>query len=93
MLEEQLRQNIPADLPGADSIDVDQIVDQIDAEDLQKATEIAEKYIAPENIAEYAEMAANGNLSELKEQVQGDLSEADQQALRELYEKYKDIIP
>lgn len=93
MLEEQLRQSIPSENPGADAIDASKIVDQMDTEDLQKATEIAEKYIDSGNIGKYVEMVADGNLSELKEQVQNDLSEADQQTLLELYEKYKGLVP
>lgn len=90
LLEEQLHK---AAGESGSSIDVSEIVDNMDKEDIQKAADIAEKYVSSENIGEYVEMVKDGRLSELKQQVQGEITEADKQELMELYEKYKDQIP
>lgn len=91
LLEEQFSKVLEEN--GISGVDVSKIVDNIEPEDMEKAIDIAEKYVEPEKISEYVELAKDGNISEVKQRVKQELSGTDEQELRELYEKYKNQIP
>ena len=74
-------------------IDVSEIIDQMDQADVERVTEIAEKYISPDNIQEAAGLAASGNMEGLKDMAQEQLTQEDKEELQALYEKYKGQIP
>ena len=90
LLEEQIGNNINI---GGQNVNVSEIVDQMDEEDVQKVTGIAEKYISPDNLKQAAAMAADGDLEGLKDMAGGQLTEEDKNELQEIYEKYKNQIP
>lgn len=90
LLEEQIGNNINI---GGQNVNVSEIVDQMDEQDVQKVTGIAEKYISPDNLKQAAAMAANGDLEGLKDMAGGQLTEEDKNELQEIYEKYKNQIP
>lgn len=90
LLEEQIGNNINI---GGQNVNVSEIVDQMDEQDVQKVTEIAEKYISSDNVKQAAAMAANGDLEGLKDMAGGQLTEEDKNELQEIYEKYKNQIP
>ena len=69
------------------------VMNQMDEEDVEKVSQIAEKYISPENIRQAAGMAASGDVEGLKSLAEGQLTEEDKNELMGLYEKYKDQIP
>ena len=50
-------------------------MDQMDQADVDKVTEIAEKYISPDNIQEAAGLAASGNMEGLKDMAKEQLSQ------------------
>lgn len=93
IIEEQFRSEKESGVLDIDDETVSKVIESIEPEDLQEAADIAEKYIEPENIGEYVDMVKEGNLSELEQQFQDQVSMEDQQRLMELYEKYKDQIP
>ena len=68
-------------------------MNQMDEEDVEKVSQIAEKYISPENIRQAAGMVASGDVEGLKSLAEGQLTEEDKNELMGLYEKYKDQIP
>ena len=78
---------------GGQQIDVSEVVEDMDQEDVETITGIAEKYISPENIKQAAGMAANGDVEGLKDLAGDQVSEEDMAQLQDLYEKYKDQIP
>ena len=65
----------------------------MDQADVERVTEIAEKYISPDNIQEAAGLAASGNMEGLKDMAQEQLTQEDKEELQALYEKYKGQIP
>lgn len=78
---------------GGQKVDVSEIIDNMDEEDVQRVTDIAEKYVSEESIGDYIEMAQQGDISQIKEYAQETLSDEDKEELKDLYEKYKDQIP
>ena len=76
---------------GAD-IDVSSIADHFEEQDVKQATEIAEKYISPENIQQAAALVASGDTEGLQALAEGQVTEEDKQKLQELYEKYKGLL-
>ncbi len=90
LLTEQFGKTIDV---GGQQIDVSEIVEDMDQEDVETITGIAEKYISPENIKQAAGMAANGDVEGLKDLAGDQVSEEDMAQLQDLYEKYKDQIP
>ncbi len=93
MLEAQIGQTVRINGQETDVSDIAaQIEQQMDEEDVQKITEIAEKYISPENIRQAANLAAGGDMEGLKNLAEGQISEEDKQKLQGLYDKYKDQI-
>ncbi len=93
MLEAQIGQTVRINGQETDVSDIAaQIEQQMDEEDVQKITEIAEKYISPENIRQAANLAAGGDTEGLKNLAEGQISEEDKQKLQGLYDKYKDQI-
>lgn len=90
LLTEQFGKTIDV---GGQQIDVSEVVEDMDQEDVETITGIAEKYISPENIKQAAGMAANGDVEGLKDLAGDQVSEEDMAQLQDLYEKYKDQIP
>ena len=89
MLEEQIGKSINV---GGQEIDVSEIVNQMEEQDVEKVTEIAEKYISKDNIKQAADMAARGDVEGLRGLAEGQITEEDKNELQELYNKYKDQI-
>lgn len=73
--------------------EVSQVIDQMEAEDVETLTDIAQKYISPENIRQAAELAASGDLEKLQDLAEDQVSGEDQAKLQELYEKYRTQVP
>lgn len=90
LLEEQIGRSLTI---AGQKIDVSEIMDQMDQADVERVTEIAEKYISPDNIQEAAGLAASGNMEGLKSMAQEQLTQEDKEELQALYEKYKGQIP
>ena len=89
ILEEQLGKAVNA---GGQQIDVSEVIDSMEQEDVEQITDIAEKYISPENIRQAADMAASGDVEGLAGLADGQVSDADRARLEALYEKYKDQL-
>ncbi len=89
MLEEQIGKNINV---GGQEINVSEIVNQMEEQDVEKVTEIAEKYISKDNIKQAADMAVSGDVEGLRGLAEGQITEEDKNELQELYNKYKDQI-
>lgn len=68
------------------------MIENMEQKDVETLTDIAEKYISPENLREAADMAADGDLEGLKELAEEQISKEDQAQLQGLYEKYKNQI-
>lgn len=90
LLEQQIGTTVNI---NGQEIEVSDVVNQMDEEDVEKVSQIAEKYISPENIKQAAGMAANGDVEGLKDLAGDQVSEEDMAQLQDLYEKYKDQIP
>lgn len=90
ILEQQIGSTVNI---NGQEIAVSDVVNQMDEEDVERVSQIAEKYISPENIKQAADMAASGDVEGLKSLAEGQLTEADKNELLGLYEKYKDQIP
>ncbi len=90
LLEEQIGSSL--NLAGR-KVDISKIMEQMDQADVDKVTEIAEKYISPDNIQEAAGLAASGNMEGLKDMAKEQLTQEDKAELEKMYEKYKDQIP
>ena len=90
ILEQQIGSTVNI---NGQEIAVSDVVSQMDEEDVERVSQIAEKYISPENIKQAADMAASGDMEGLKSLAEGQLTEADKNELMGLYEKYKDQIP
>ncbi|MCI9531767.1 MAG: hypothetical protein HFH38_08475 [Lachnospiraceae bacterium] len=90
LLEEQIGGSLKV---AGQSVDIQAIMDQMDQADVDKVTEIAEKYISPDNIQEAAGLAASGNMEGLKDMAKEQLSQEDKDELQKMYEKYKGQIP
>ena len=71
---------------------VSQVVENMEQEDVETLTGIAEKYISQDNLKQAADLVANGDMEGLKELAQVQVTEEDQARLEELYDKYKDKI-
>ena len=71
---------------------VSQVVENMEQEDVETLTGIAEKYISQDNLKQAADLVANGDMEGLKELAQEQVTEEDQARLEELYDKYKDKI-
>lgn len=93
LLEEQLSKAAKEVLGSNVDVDVSEVIDNMEEEDIEKAVDIAEKYVEPGKLEEYVEMVRDGDIARIKQQVKEELSEEDKQELRGLYEKYKDQIP
>ncbi len=89
LLTEQLGEELEV---GDQRIDVSQMIENMEQKDVETLTDIAEKYISPENLREAADMAADGDLEGLKELAEEQISKEDQAQLQDLYEKYKNQI-
>ncbi|EOS26437.1 hypothetical protein C806_01173 [Lachnospiraceae bacterium 3-1] len=89
MLEKQIGKSINV---GGQEINVSDLVDQMEEQDVEKVTEIAEKYVSPENIKQAADFAASKDVEGLKNLLEGQITQEDQNELEELYYKYKDQI-
>ncbi|MCI9445817.1 MAG: hypothetical protein HFH36_00210 [Lachnospiraceae bacterium] len=89
ILEEQLSKTVNA---GGQQIDVSEVIDSMEQEDVEQITDIAEKYISPENIKQAADLAASGDVEGLAGLADGQVSDADRARLEALYEKYKDRL-
>lgn len=89
LLTEQLGEELEV---GDQRIDVSQMIENMEQKDVETLTDIAEKYISPENLREAADMAADGDLEGLKELAEEQISTEDQAQLQDLYEKYKNQI-
>lgn len=90
VISEQLKGQ--ADLEGWQE-SASRVIEQMEAEDVKALTDIAEKYISPENIKQAAELAAEGDLEGLEDLAKDQVSAEDQQKLQELYEKYRAQVP
>lgn len=71
---------------------VSQVVENMEQEDVETLTGIAEKYISQDNLKQAADLVANGDMEGLQELAQEQVTEEDQARLEELYDKYKDKI-
>ena len=89
LLTEQLGEELEV---GEQRVDVSQMIENMEQKDVETLTDIAEKYISPENLREAADMAADGDLEGLKELAEEQISKEDQAQLQGLYEKYKNQI-
>lgn len=65
----------------------------MDQEDVEQLTNIAEKYISPENLKQAADMAANGDVEGIAGLAKEQVSDADRAQLLALYEKYRNQLP
>ncbi|TGY97584.1 hypothetical protein E5329_04210 [Petralouisia muris] len=90
LLEQQIGTTVNI---NGQEIEVSDVVNQMDEEDVEKVSQIAEKYISPENIKQAADMAASGDMEGLRSLAEGQLTEEDKNELMGLYQKYKDQIP
>lgn len=90
LLEQQIGTTVNI---NGQEIEVSDVVNQMDQEDVEKVSQIAEKYISPENIKQAADMAAGGDMEGLRSLAEGQLTEEDKNELMGLYQKYKDQIP
>ena len=75
-----------------EELEVGEMIENMEQKDVETLTDIAEKYISPENLREAADMAADGDLEGLKELAEEQISKEDQAQLQGLYEKYKNHI-
>lgn len=71
---------------------VSQVVENMEQEDVETLTGIAEKYISQDNLKQAADLVANGDMEGLQELAQEQVTQEDQALLEELYDKYKDKI-
>ena len=62
LLTEQLGEELEV---GEQRVDVSQMIENMEQKDVETLTDIAEKYISPENLREAADMAADGDLEGL----------------------------
>lgn len=89
IFESQLGKNVTI---GGTDIDVSDIANHFEEQDVEQATEIAEKYISPENLQQAAALAASGDTEGLAALAEGQVTEEDKEKLQELYEKYKGLL-
>lgn len=72
-----------------------EIVDNMDEGDKQKAEEIIERYADSDTLSDVMEIVGDGvnseSLSEVKQYLQDNVSEQDQAELKELYQKYSEM--
>lgn len=90
IFEEQLEKTVNV---GGQKVNVSEVVDHMDQEDVEQLTNIAEKYISPENLKQAADMAANGDVEGIAGLAKEQVSDADRAQLLALYEKYRNQLP
>lgn len=90
IFEEQLEKTVNV---GGQKVNVSEVVDHMDQEDVEQLTDIAEKYISPENLKQAADMAANGDVEGIAGLAKEQVSDADRAQLLALYEKYRNQLP
>lgn len=90
IFEEQLGKTVNV---GGQQINVSDVMDNMEQEDVEQLTDIAQKYISPENLKQAADMAASGDVQGLAGLAKEQVSDADRAQLLELYEKYKNQLP
>jgi hypothetical protein len=86
VITEQIEQNIGS----LGNIDVDKIIDDMPDEDVNKITDMVDKYVGLENIGEYINMARDGELNQLQQYLDEKVSQEDKEEIQSLYNKYKD---
>lgn len=89
IFEQQLSKTVNV---GGQQVDVSDVVDNMEQEDIEQLTGIAQKYISPENIKQAVDMAASGDVQGLAGLANGQVSDADRAQLEALYEKYKNQL-
>ncbi len=89
IFEQQLSKTVNV---GGQQVDVSDVVDNMEQEDIEQLTGIAQKYISPENIKQAVDMAASGDVQGLAGLANGQVSDADRAQLEALYEKYKNKL-
>lgn len=89
LLESQLEGQINI---NGQNVDVSEIIDKMEEEDVEKVTDIAEKYVSGESISECMGMIQDGNVSGLQDYAKENLTQEDKQELQGIYEKYKNQI-
>lgn len=77
---------------GEQELDISSIIENMDEADMEKVTDIAEKYISGDNIQEAAGLVQSGDIEGLKDMAREQLTVEDKAELQNLYEKYKDQI-
>ena len=90
IFEQQLGKTVNV---GGQQVNVSDVVDNMEQEDVEQLTGIAQKYISPENIKQAADMAASGDLEGLRGLAKEQVSDNDRAQLEALYEKYKNQLP
>lgn len=89
IFEEQLGKTVNV---GGQQVNVSDVMDNMEQEDVEQLTGIAEKYISPENLKQAADMAASGDVQGLAGLAKEQVSDADRAQLLALYEKYKNQL-
>ncbi len=89
IFEEQLSKTVDI---GGQQVNVSEVVDNMDQADVEQITDIAQKYISPENLKQAADMAVSGDMEGLAGLAKEQVSDADRAQLEALYEKYKNQL-
>ena len=85
--KEMMQQQIEAVV--GDSQQAEEIVNEMDPEDMDRAMEIAKKYVTVGEIKGYMQAVKNGNVESVKEALKEKMSQEDLNELRSIYEKYR----
>lgn len=85
--KEMMQQQIEAVV--GDSQQAEEIVNEMDPEDMDRAMEIAKKYVTVGEIKGYMQAVKNGDVESVKEAMKEKMSQEDLNELRSIYEKYR----
>lgn len=83
------KQMIKQQVQESGNAQANDILNSMSEEDLDTATQIAEKYVSVGKLNEYMTAYKNGNLSQIKSDLKESMTQEDLNTLKALYEKYK----
>ena len=83
------KQMIKQQVQESGNAQANDILNSMSKEDLDTATQIAEKYVSVGKLNEYMTAYKNGDLSQIKSDLKASVTQEDLNTLRALYEKYK----